>query len=66
MNVVILSDASFANANGLNNQFVYVILLAEKRRKVNVAHDGLSRFHRVTRSVMPAEGHALILAFDLE
>lgn len=41
-----------------------VIRLADERRKGNVVHYGSSRCHRVTRSVMAAEVHALVLAFD--
>lgn len=62
--VVILSDASFANASGLKIYLGCVMLLAEERQKVNFVHHGSSRCHQARRSVMAAEVHAQFLAFD--
>lgn len=62
--VVIISDASFANARGSRSQLGFLIILTDKDGNANVVHYSSARCKRVTRSVMAAELHALILAFD--
>lgn len=63
--VVVISDASFANAPGLKSQLGFVILMADENRTANIVHYGSCRCHRVTRSVMASEVHALIHAVDI-
>lgn len=63
--LVLFTDASFANARGLTSQLGYVILMVDKDCRANVIHYGSSRCHRVTRSVLSSELHALVQGFDI-
>jgi hypothetical protein len=62
--VVDFTDASFANAEVYKSQLVFVICLADARPNADIAHFGSQKCKRVTRSVMAAELHALIVGFD--
>ena len=62
--IVVLTDASFANAEGLKSQLGYLILLVDDTGRCNVLHYGSNRCRRIARSVMAAEIQALILGFD--
>ena len=64
--LVLLTDASFANAPGCKSQLGYVIIMVDKFDKCNILHYGSNRCQRVCRSVLAAEMHALILGFDFE
>lgn len=61
---VVLSDASYANAAEMKSQFGFFILMIDGLGKQNNVHYGSSRCRQVTRSVMAAEVHALVHAFD--
>lgn len=63
--VVVISDASFANTLVLRNQLGYIVFMAYDKRRANIVHYGSSRCGRVTRSVMVAETHAVIHAVDV-
>lgn len=65
LRVALISDASFANAGGLESQLWYVILMADNVRCANIVHYVSNRCHRLTRSVMAAEGYVLIYAVDV-
>ena len=62
--LVLITDASFANAEGLKSQLGYLILMADKNGNCNVLHYGSNKCQRVARSVMAAEIQALTLGFD--
>lgn len=62
---VVLSDVSFPNASGLKNHLGYLVFKVDDDRRATIAHYGSSRCHRLTRSVMVAEVHALIHAVDV-
>lgn len=62
--IVLLTDASFANAKGLKSQSGYVIYLVDGQGKANIVHYGPNRFKRISRKVMAAEVHGLVLSFD--
>lgn len=64
MRVVIMSDASFANARGGKSQLGFVIAMVDKNNRANIVHYASCRCRRVARSVMAAEIHALVTAFD--
>jgi hypothetical protein len=62
--VVVFSDASFANAGGYKSQLGFVICIVDDANNANIVHFGSSKCKRVTRSVMAAELHGLVLGFD--
>jgi hypothetical protein len=62
--IVVMCDASFANADGCKSQLGFVVLLAEDQNRANIVHYGSQRCTRVTRSVMAAELHGLIVRYD--
>ena len=62
--LVLVSDASFANASGLKSQLGYLILRVDKYKNCNILHYAYNRCKRVCRSVMAAEVHAMVLGFD--
>ena len=62
--ITILSDAAFGNARGLKSQLGYLILLTDEKGTANIIHYASNKCKRVTRSVLAAELHAFVLAFD--
>lgn len=69
LEIVVLTDAAFANTEGLKSQLGFVVLLAEANgssssRRCNIVDFGSSRASRVTRSVLAAELFGLVLGFD--
>lgn len=62
--IVLMTDASFANAKGFRTQLGYLILLADDEGRCNIIHYGSNRCKRIARSVMAAEIQALVLGFD--
>lgn len=64
IHVVVLSDASFANARYMRSLLGFVTLMAGEQRRANIFHYASKRCHRVSRSAMAAEVHALVHAFD--
>jgi hypothetical protein len=62
--IVVFTDASFANAEGYRSQLGFVICVVDDELNANIVHFGSQRCKRVTRSVMAAELHALIVGFD--
>lgn len=64
MRLLVISDASFANAQVLRIQLGYLFIMADEWGKANIVHFGSSRCKLVTLFVISSEVHALILAFD--
>lgn len=64
MRLVLMTDASFANAQGMKSQLGYLIMLVDDEGNCNIVHYGSNRCKRVARSVMAAEIQALVLGFD--
>ena len=64
MRLVLMTDASFANAQGMKRQLGYLIMLVDDEGNCNIVHYGSNRCKRVARSVMAAEIQALVLGFD--
>jgi hypothetical protein len=62
--VVLFSDASFANADNYKSQLGFIILLVDDANNANIVDYGSQRCRLVTRSVMAAELHALIVGLD--
>lgn len=64
MRLIVISDASFANTRNLRSQLGFIILMADETGTANIIHYGSSQCKRVTRSILAAEIHALVLAYD--
>lgn len=62
--LVLLTDASFASAEGIKSQLVYLPLLIDASGTANVIYFGSNMCQRIARSVMEAEVQALVLGFD--
>lgn len=60
----LISDASFANARGRKSQVWFLVLTLDKHCHLSIIHSVSNRCKRVTRYVMAAKVHALILAFE--
>lgn len=60
---IVITDASFENKQEMMSQLGHVLLMADVKRHANIVHYGSNRGHRITRSVMVTEVHALVLAF---
>lgn len=63
---VVLLEASFAYATGMESQLGLVTLMADRLGKVNIVHYGSSQCHRVSRSLLAAQVLVLVPAFDHE
>lgn len=61
--VFVCSDKSFTNAPGMENQFIFFMLMVDNHNRANIVHYGSSKCHRVARAEMEAEVHALFYAF---
>jgi hypothetical protein len=64
LRVVLHTDTSFANADGMKSQLGFVIMLVDGKNNANIVHYASRRCTRVTRSVLAAELYALVLGFD--
>lgn len=62
--LVLITDASFENSRGYKSQLGYIVLMKDSTGASNTIHYASARFNRVTRSVLAAEGHALVVGFD--
>lgn len=65
LELIVFTDASFANNRDLSSQIGYVIVLADKTGKANILHWSSIKCKRVTRSVLGAELYALAHGFDM-
>jgi hypothetical protein len=65
LNLVIFTDASFANNKDLSSQIGYVIVLTDQNQTANIIHWSSIKCKRVTRSVLASELYALAHGFDI-
>jgi hypothetical protein len=65
LNLMIFTDASFANNKDLSSQIGFVIALTDKNRTANILHWSSIKCKRVTRSVLASELYALAHGFDI-
>ena len=63
--LVLMTDASFANAEGMKSQLGYVIAMVDDKGRCNIIHYGSNKCRRIARSVMAAEVMALVLGYDV-
>lgn len=62
--LVLLTDASFANARGLKRQLGYLIIIVDEEGNCNILLYGSNRCRRVEKSVMAAKLFALVLGYN--
>lgn len=62
--IVLLTDDSFANAEGVKSQLGYIIQMVDKNERCNILYYRSNKCQKIARSVMSAELQALVLDFD--
>ena len=63
--LLVFTDASFANNKDLSSQIGYVIVLADAMKKANIIHWSSVKCKRVTRSVLASELYGMAHGFDI-
>jgi hypothetical protein len=64
LRLILFTDASFGNAEGLSSQLGFVVALVDDTDKANIVHYGSQKSKRVTRSVLAAEVLGLVYGWD--
>ena len=64
LQLIVFTDASFANNQNLSSQIGYVICLANASNRANIIHWSSKKCRRVTRSVLALELYAMVHGFD--
>ena len=65
LQLLVFTDASFANNKDLSSQIGYVLVLADSAGKGNILHWSSVKCKRVTRSVLASELYAMAYGFDI-
>ena len=65
LELVVFTDASFANNQDLSSQIGYVLVLADSTGNANVLHWSSTKCKRVTRSVLASELYGMAHGFDM-
>jgi hypothetical protein len=65
LQLLVFTDASFANNKDLSSQIGYVIVLADATKKANIVHWSSVKCKRVTRSVLASELYGMAYSFDI-
>jgi len=65
LQLLVFTDASFANNKDLSSQIGYVIVLADATKKANIVHWSSVKCKRVTRSVLASELYGTTHGFDI-
>jgi hypothetical protein len=65
LQLLVFTDASFANNKDLSSQIGYVIVLADATKKANIVHWSSVKCKRVTRSVLASELYGTAHGFDI-
>jgi hypothetical protein len=64
LQLIVFTDASFANNKDLSSQIGFIIVLADKNNQANILHWSSIKCKRITRSVLAAELYAMAHSFD--
>ena len=64
LQLIIFTDASFANNKDLSSQIGFIIALADRNNQANILHWSSIKCKRITRSVLAAELYAMAHSFD--
>jgi hypothetical protein len=65
LQILVFSDASFANNRDLSSQMGYIIVLADSTNTANIIHWSSTKCRRVTRSVLASELYGMAHGFDM-
>ena len=65
LQLLVFTDASFANNKDLSLQIGYVLVLADASNKANIVHWSSIKCKRVTRSVLASELYGMAHGFDI-
>ena len=65
LQLLVFTDASFANNKDLSSQIGYVLVLADATKKANIVHWSSVKCKRVTRSVLASELYGMAHGFDI-
>jgi hypothetical protein len=65
LQLLVFTDASFANNKDLTSQIGYVIALSDTTKKANIVHWSSVKCKRVTRSVLASELYGMAHGFDI-
>ena len=65
LQLLIFTDASFANNKDLISQIRYIIALSDATKKANIVHWSSVKCKRVTRSVLASELYGMAHGFDI-
>ena len=65
LQLLVFTDASFANNEDLSSQIGYVLALANATNKANIVHWSSVKCKRVTRSVLASELYSTVHGFDI-
>jgi hypothetical protein len=65
LQLLVFTDASFANNKDLSSQIGYVIALSDATKKANIIHWSSVKCKRVTRSVLASELYGMTHGFDI-
>jgi hypothetical protein len=65
LQLLVFTDASFANNKDLSSQIGYVIVLSDATKKANIVHWSSVKCKRVTRSVLASELYGMAHGFDI-
>ena len=65
LQLIVFTDASFANNKDLSSQIGYVIVLADAKLNGNIIHWSSIKCKRITRSVLASELYGMAHGFDM-
>jgi len=65
LQLLVFTDASFANNKDLSSQIGYVIILTDATKRANIVHWSSVKCKRVTRSVLASELYGMAHGFDI-
>jgi hypothetical protein len=65
LQLLVFTDASFANNKDLSSQIGYVLVIADAKGRANTLHWSSTKCKRVTRSVLASEFYAIAHGFDI-
>lgn len=65
MQLVIFTDALFANNKDLSSQIGYILVLADAIDKINIVHWSSIKYKRVTRSILVLKLYEIAHSFDI-
>ena len=65
LQLLVFTDASFANNRDLSSQIGYVLVIADANGRANILHWSSTKCKRVTRSVLASELYGMAHGFDI-